>query len=200
MNTLVTITNKTIGAETNSVNAKELHSFIQSKSKYADWITRRIKKYDFQENKDYIIIETKKAGNNATLKEYYITLNMAKELSMVENNEKGRQARRWFIEIAEKYQQTIQQPTPKIKELQNIILEQNRIIANTSTDKEIKELKNTIEKQNKIIQTLTDKSYQYCLDVKQMLTNISKQYANDINSLEIQTSQIQAKELAPLLN
>jgi len=93
-----------------------------------------------------------------------------------------------------------QQPTPKIKELQNIILEQNRIIANTSTDKEIKELKNTIEKQNKIIQTLTDKSYQYCLDVKQMLTNISKQYANDINSLEIQTSQIQAKELAPLLN
>ena len=87
MNTLIPLSSKIIGTETNSVNARELHTFIQSKRQYTDWIKNRIKKYDFQENKDYIIIETKKAGNNATLKEYYITLNMAKELSMVENNE-----------------------------------------------------------------------------------------------------------------
>ena len=111
MQMIINLQNKQIGTETNSVNARELHSYIQAKQHFANWIVNRIKKYDFQENKDYIIIETKKAGNNATLKEYYITLNMAKELSMVENNEKGRQARRWFIEIAEKYQQTIQHPT-----------------------------------------------------------------------------------------
>ena len=45
------------------------------------------------------MVKTKKEGNNATIKEYYITLDMAKELSMVENNEKGREARRYFIKI-----------------------------------------------------------------------------------------------------
>lgn len=113
MNTLITLTNRNIGTEINSVNAKELHGFIQAKARFNDWITRRIKKYGFKENQDYIIIQTKKQGNNATLKEYYITLDMAKELSMVENNEKGREARRWFIEIEKQYrQQTIQQQNP----------------------------------------------------------------------------------------
>ena len=102
MNTLIPLYNKNIDADTNSVNARELHEFILSKSDYSTWIKNRIKKYGFIENQDYIIIKTKKAGNNATLKEYYITLDMAKELSMVENNEKGREARRWFIEIAKK--------------------------------------------------------------------------------------------------
>jgi len=141
MNTLIQLTNKKIGTETNSVNARELHSFIQSKSDYSNWITRRIKKYDFQENKDYIIIETKKAGNNATLKEYYITLNMAKELSMVENNEKGRQARRWFIEIAEKYQQTIQQPknNPYIYNLERENVELKRAINRLTYNQEKQE-------------------------------------------------------------
>ena len=103
MNVIVNINNKSIGAETNSVNAKELHKFLESKTQYSHWITRRIKKYGFIENQDYIVILTKKDGNNATLKEYYITIDMAKELSMVENNEKGREARRWFIEIAKQH-------------------------------------------------------------------------------------------------
>ena len=73
------------------------------KSKYSDWIKNRIKKFSFVENEDYIIVETKKEGNNATMKEYYITLDMAKELSMVENNPRGREARRYFIDIEKQH-------------------------------------------------------------------------------------------------
>ncbi|EOV7248369.1 antA/AntB antirepressor family protein, partial [Campylobacter coli] len=52
--------------------------------------------YNFIENQDYIIELVYTKGRPR--KEYYVTLDMAKELCMVENNEKGRQARRYFIE------------------------------------------------------------------------------------------------------
>jgi len=106
MNYLITLHTKPVGTEINSVNARELHNFLGARKVYANWIKDRIAKYGFVENQDYIIVQTKRAGNNATLKEYYITLDMAKELSMVENNEKGREARQWFIEIAKQYTAT----------------------------------------------------------------------------------------------
>ena len=79
------------------VSARELHEFLEVKSKFADWIKNRIKKYDFIENEDYIclskILETQtKEGKKGIAKEtdYAITIDMAKELSMVENNEKAK--------------------------------------------------------------------------------------------------------------
>ncbi|ECL2560684.1 phage antirepressor Ant [Campylobacter jejuni] len=87
---------KTIGAEINSANAREIFQFLNSEQEYANWIKNRISHYDFIENQDYIIEIVYTKGRPR--KEYYVTLNMAKELCMVENNEKGRQARRYFID------------------------------------------------------------------------------------------------------
>lgn len=90
-----------------TVNARELHQFIESKQDFSDWIKNRIKKYGFIENDDFSIILGKRSDDfsinlSKTLgrpaKEYHITLDMAKELSMIENNEKGRQIRKYFIE------------------------------------------------------------------------------------------------------
>lgn len=84
-----------------TVNARDLHAGLQSKRDFSNWIKTRITKYGFQEGVDYKILlaksgeQTGSGGHNA--KEYDITLDMAKELSMVENNEKGRLARRYFI-------------------------------------------------------------------------------------------------------
>jgi len=103
MQYIINLADVCIDQNVNSVNAKDLHEFMGVKSKYSDWIKNRIKKYGFIENEDYIRVETKKEGNNAIIKEYYITLDMAKELSMVENNPKGREARRYFIEIEKQY-------------------------------------------------------------------------------------------------
>ncbi|OWK89701.1 phage antirepressor Ant [Campylobacter jejuni] len=94
--TLIPITNQTIGAEINSVNAREIYKYIKITSNFAEWINRRISHYNFIENQDYIIEIVYTKGRQR--KEYYVTLDMAKELCMVENNEKGRQARRYFIE------------------------------------------------------------------------------------------------------
>ncbi|WP_265610703.1 antA/AntB antirepressor family protein [Campylobacter jejuni] len=88
--------NKTIGAEINSANAREIFYYLNSLQDYSNWIKNRINQYDFIENQDYIIELVYTKGRPR--KEYYVTLDMAKELCMIENNEKGRQARRYFIE------------------------------------------------------------------------------------------------------
>lgn len=83
-----------------AVNARELHEFLGNKREFATWIKHRIEQYGFVENQDYCSFDKiVKRDNGATVrKEYALSIDMAKELSMVENNEKGRMARKYFIE------------------------------------------------------------------------------------------------------
>lgn len=88
-----------------AVSARDLHNFLGSKQQFSDWIKNRIEKYKFIENQDYICLsenyETQRQDGRKGItvrKEYILTLDTAKELSMIENNDKGRQARQYFIE------------------------------------------------------------------------------------------------------
>ncbi|EDD2490216.1 phage antirepressor Ant [Campylobacter coli] len=103
---------KTIGAEINSANAREIFQFLNSEQEYSNWIKNRISHYNFIENQDYIIEIVYTKGRPR--KEYYVTLDMAKELCMVENNEKGRQARRYFIECEKRLKNLEQEKMQKL--------------------------------------------------------------------------------------
>lgn len=77
------------------IKARELHIALQSKRKFADWIKQRIEHYKFAEYQDFFTIhnfvkrdQNDNLGNK--MKEYYLTIDMAKELCMVENNEDGK--------------------------------------------------------------------------------------------------------------
>ena len=92
-----------------------MHSALENKRQYSDWIKQRIKQYNFLENEDFIrfhnFVKGDKNGfGNKTTIEFYLTLDMAKELCMVENNEKGRSIRKYFIEIEKRYRQIINNP------------------------------------------------------------------------------------------
>ena len=120
MTQLIPLHSQTIdGNAVETVNARELHAFLEVRSKFADWIKNRIEQYDFVENQDFLVVTEKKvtmtdAGEKATLiKEYYITLDMAKELAMVERTEKGKQARQYFIECERKLRETQAKLAPK---------------------------------------------------------------------------------------
>ena len=97
MNELIKITEQN---GKRAVNARELHQFLESKQEFANWIKGRIEKYGFVENQDYEVFDNfvKNLQGGRPSIEYAISVDMAKELSMVENNEKGRQARKYFIE------------------------------------------------------------------------------------------------------
>jgi len=95
-------------------DARDLHTFMNVGRDFSTWIKDRIEQYGFAEGEDYSPIEghkygadddfcspnpgsktDRRGGHNRT--DYHLTLDMAKELAMVENNEQGRQVRRYFI-------------------------------------------------------------------------------------------------------
>jgi len=98
MNELVKVTETEQGNQ--AVSGRELYTFLEVESKYNDWITRMLA-YGFEENADYASITQKKVtaqGNESTFTDHIMKLDMAKEISMLTRNEKGKQARQYFIQ------------------------------------------------------------------------------------------------------
>ena len=80
-------------------DARTLHGYMEVKRDFSNWIKARITKFGFVEGVDYLLAkfgEQLPSGTKYSI-DYHITLDMAKELSMVENSAKGREARRYFI-------------------------------------------------------------------------------------------------------
>ncbi|WP_157679092.1 antA/AntB antirepressor family protein [Methylovulum psychrotolerans] len=99
------------------VDARALHKFLGSKQLFQSWFKKRIAAYGFLQDIDFIAIQKNIAQESKTYGQdkldYHLTLDMAKELGMVERNEKGRQIRRYFIDCEAKlWQQQLAQPTP----------------------------------------------------------------------------------------
>ena len=97
MNELIQISSAIVGEnESETVNARELHAFIESKQEFSSWIKNRVEQYGFEVGKDFLITLSKSPIGRST-REYHITLDMAKELGMVERNAKGKAVREYFI-------------------------------------------------------------------------------------------------------
>ncbi len=79
------------------VDAQLLHKKLGVKTKFADWIKSKISRYGFEKGKDYFSEISEKLGAGRKSVNYFISIDMAKELSMLEENETGRQIRRYFI-------------------------------------------------------------------------------------------------------
>nr|WP_314486695.1 phage antirepressor KilAC domain-containing protein [uncultured Kingella sp.] len=101
MSELFTLVNRPVAGQTQqTVNARELHAFLENRDHFSTWIKDRISQYGFVENQDFVIAsgnsEAIRGGHNRL--DYFLSLDMAKELSMVERNAKGKQARQYFID------------------------------------------------------------------------------------------------------
>ncbi|EFB0868396.1 phage antirepressor Ant [Campylobacter coli] len=124
-------------------NVKFLFYFLEIDTKFADWIKNRISHYNFIENQDYIIEIVYTKGRPR--KEYYVTLDMAKELCMVENNEKGRQARRYFIECEKRLKNLEQEQMQKLAFRQSLGYKSQLAQQKQKYENEIKALKYDLE-------------------------------------------------------
>jgi anti-repressor protein len=102
---------------TRLVNMRELHAWLGVETRFNDWITRRIMQYGFIENEDYLLLKNEYGENTAfQAKDYIFKLEPAKEIALVENNEKGRELRRYFIQVEEKYRLQVKQDSYMISD------------------------------------------------------------------------------------
>ena len=118
MNELINITKATINdEEVNAVNARELWQKLGVKTQFNHWIGRRIKDYGFEDGVDFTVVKNGHGINGQFQPtEYIISIDMAKELAMVENNERGREIRRYFIEVEKEFRRQTSKtlPTPEV--------------------------------------------------------------------------------------
>ncbi|MEG2707727.1 MAG: phage antirepressor KilAC domain-containing protein, partial [Vagococcus sp.] len=84
------------------VSGRELHEFLEIATKYEDWFPRMIE-YGFDELRDFhaLKIENVVRGRVYFKTDHALTISMAKEISMIQRNEKGKQARQYFIKVEE---------------------------------------------------------------------------------------------------
>lgn len=84
-----------------AVSGRELHKGLEIETQYTKWINRMID-YGFEENIDFITISQKRLtaqGNQTTFTDHIMTLDMAKEISMIQRSEPGKRARQYFIQV-----------------------------------------------------------------------------------------------------
>lgn len=98
MNELIPVSPDLIGSDTTlSTNARDLHDFLAVDTDFKDWMPRRIEEYAFEEGKDFRSFLGESTGGRPP-KEYVLSLDMAKQLAMVERTPQGKMARQYFIE------------------------------------------------------------------------------------------------------
>ena len=82
------------------VSGRELHKFLESSERFSKWWERMVG-YGFEENKDYTLYQKVHPQNKQEIIDYLMKISMAKEISMLQRNEKGKEARSYFIKCEE---------------------------------------------------------------------------------------------------
>ena len=106
MNELINIKTNETGEP--SVSGRELHEFLGVKTLYKDWFPRMIE-YGFTEGKDFNPLKNEQVrfeGNREVVREltdHLLTIDMAKEIAMIQRTDRGKQARQYFIQVEKDY-------------------------------------------------------------------------------------------------
>lgn len=140
-----------------TVSARELHEKLGIESKFMDWFNRMLK-YGFEEDRDYVAIAQKKEtaqGNVSTFNEYYISIDMAKEICMIQRSDKGRQFRQYFIECERRLIETNKKAMPQtyIEAVENLLNELKK-------NQELEEQGKLLLEQKKAAEEETERIYQ----------------------------------------
>lgn len=179
---LIKITTNESGV--NCVSARELHEGLEVKRDFTTWIKGRITKYNFEENTDYIKvslihqnggIKNGRGGDTKSV-DYIITVDMAKELCMVENNDLGRKFRKYFI-ACEKKLQEVQQP----KQMSDMEILSRAVLI---SQEQIKQLTAELTEKNEFIDDIND-----CFTFTQ-ISQLNRQLLKDRKDIVLSTATL----------
>ncbi|MFL2068260.1 phage antirepressor KilAC domain-containing protein [Leuconostoc mesenteroides] len=114
------------------VSARDLHKTLNVKARFNDWITRMIE-YGFTEGVDFYSFLSKTSNGGRPSIEYNLTISMAKEVAMLQRNEKGKEVRNYFIQVEDRYKKLANDPSYQmalgLKASQLLLEHKDKIIA-----------------------------------------------------------------------
>lgn len=133
MNNLTVIENELVPVYETSTGEKvvygsELHEVLGAPSVYREWVKRRLSDIDAVENEEFQGVEIS-TPSGQTKKDHIIKLDIAKEMAMLERNDKGKEVRRYFIRVEKKYKAAslaTQELSPQLQVMINLEIEQKR--------------------------------------------------------------------------
>ena len=126
------------------VSGRDLHDFLEVKTAYKDWFPRMCE-YGFTDGKDFSSFLSESTGGRPRV-DHAITLDMAKEISMIQRTEKGKQARQYFIDVEKAYKEKYklpQTPEEKLALTMQVTLRLDKRVGNL--EKSIDEIQNKSE-------------------------------------------------------
>lgn len=185
------------------VYGRQLHEFLGSKQKFTDWINNRIKKYKFLISQDFFINVGKSTGGRKQ-KQYVISIDMAKHLAMLEANEKGHEARQYFISVESLAKKAYMQnksfstksltPSERILELSKIAVEQEK------KNKEYEKRFGTLEQKMAVIESEKKENENYISIIgyiNRFLPNMQnkKKNVSSLGKKASELSRIRKKEI-----
>ena len=114
------------------VNARDLHKALEVKTQFNKWIERMIE-YGFVDGTDFWSFLSKTSSGGRPSVEYNLTISTAKEIAMLQRNEKGKQVRNYFIQVEERYKELASDPSYQmalgLKASQLLLDQKDQIIA-----------------------------------------------------------------------
>lgn len=104
------------------VSGRELHEFLEVGTEYKKWFSR-MTEYGFVENTDFTRVTQKcpTPGGVQNITDHAMTLDMAKEISMIQRTEKGKQARLYFIEVEKQYKFDTSSLSPELQFMNSVV-------------------------------------------------------------------------------
>lgn len=84
-----------------TVSARDLHEKLNIGTQYTKWF-ERMKEYGFSENEDFKAISQKRLtaqGNETTYMDHEISIDMAKQICMIQRSPEGKMIRQYFIDL-----------------------------------------------------------------------------------------------------
>lgn len=152
-----------------TVSARELHEGLEIKTAFKDWFPRMCE-YGFENGRDFCSFLSESTGGRPR-QEYKITIDMAKQICMIQRTEKGKQYRQYFLDL-EKAWNTPEQVMARALKIANATVD--------SLKERCKFLGGQVVEQQKVIETLEPKAsyYDLVLQCKDLIatTIIAKDY------------------------
>lgn len=112
------------------VSGRDLHEFLEINTPYVKWFNRMLE-YGFEENIDYLVTDIfvhNSKGGRQTQIDHILKMDMAKEICMIQRTEKGRKARRYFIEIEKAWNdpQKVLERVTNVQKRENILVSKHK--------------------------------------------------------------------------